>query len=141
MAASRNHLRARLSARRAGASPGTRRGAPLVVGDAAAAERVAALAREPFPRAAADLEHALRRLLEEPEVFLVEFRELEGVALGPREGVVGEGARMLRDKIVEDDLEALVLGAHEGLVLEVARDLRQEGRVGLGLALLGLHRC
>ena len=55
----------------------------------------------------------------------MEFRELEGVALGPREGVVGEGARMLRDKIVEDDLEALVLGAHEGLVLEVARDLGQ----------------
>ena len=53
----------------------------------------------------------------------MELRELEGVALGPREGVVGEGARMLRDKIVEDDLEALVLGAHEGLVLEVARDL------------------
>ena len=93
-------------------------------------------------RAARDLEDALRGLLEESQIFTVELRELEGVALFSCFCIIGECGRVLVHKVVEDDLEALVLRAHEGLVLEEASHFGEERQVAAAVArvVLGLHR-
>ena len=75
-----------------GTRPGT---SARAVGPRAAPQRRAALGRELLARAARDLEDALGGLLEESQIFTVELRELEGVALFSCFCIIGECGRVL----------------------------------------------